>query len=200
MKGMRKVTFIILAMWVVACSAVETAAPTAVFVTDDTGTAVAAQSGQQWVLLSGVDEHGLLADAEVMLLKTPEVDGIFEAWVATGSPVAVLEIRHTGPQGLRRFYHVQTIDGDVGWISDYYVRPQAYLFDDHAQSVTLYDQPQGAVLATLSNVAPVLLQGPPSDGWWPVATPEGQSGWVPAWQVRESPLPEFLLNQPHDHE
>jgi hypothetical protein len=34
----------------------------------------------------------------------------------------VLEIWHGGPQNLQRFYRVETVSSDTGWISDYYVR------------------------------------------------------------------------------
>lgn len=161
---------------------------------------IAAQPGPLWVLLSGVDEHGLIAEHELTLLTSPDPTASQEARVHTGVAAAVQEIRHTGPQNLQRFYHVQTVTGASGWISDYYVRRVAYLYDANSSKVTLYSSPDGLEVAQLPNVSPVMIKIPTDDEWWLVqAVQTGTLGWVRVTFIKESPVWEFLLNQQHEH-
>lgn len=166
------------------------------------GTPIANQPGFiEWVLLSGVDEHGLTAEHTLALLEDADPQAASLAEIHTGSPVIVLEIRNVGPQGLQRFYHVQTLEGITGWISDYYVRRQAYVFDGEDTTVPLFDRPRGAEIARLENVTPVTLRQPQDLDWWQVSTLDGNLvGWVESRFVKESPEKEFLLgNDDHAH-
>ena len=165
------------------------------------GTPISEQPGfVEWVLLSGVDEHGLTAEHELTLLAVadPQADEVTQ--IHTGRPVIVLEIRHVDPQGLQRFYRVQTLDGTIGWISDYYVRRQAYVFNLEGTTVPIFDKPQGAEIARLANVTPVTLLQPQDRIWWQVSTLDGSViGWVEFPYVKESPEEEFLLGEDHAH-
>ena len=170
------------------------AAPTAVPVTDDNGATVATQDGPLWVLLSGVDEHGLLAEPALSLLAAPAPDAASAASVPTGAPAAVAEIRQAGPQGLRRFYRVQTVAGAQGWVSDFYVRRLGYLYDGNSDGVQLYLAPAQQPVAKVVNVTPVRLLDPTDSEWWLVETADRPlQGWVAAEIVMESPEPEFLV-------
>ncbi len=186
--------------WGTAAGASTTAIPpTAVPITAN-DTNIAVQPGPLWVLLSGVDEHGLIAEHELILLTSPDPTAAQAARVHTGVAAAVQEIRHTGPQNVRRFYHVQTVTGATGWISDYYVRRVAYLFDANGSTISLYSAPDGLEVEQLSNVSPVTIKVPTDDEWWLVqAVQTGTMGWVRVSFVKESPAWEFLLNQQHDH-
>ena len=165
------------------------------------GTPIAEQPGfLEWVLLSGVDEHGLPAEHELTLLADADPRAAALTQIHTGSPVIVLEIRQEGPQGLQRFYHIQTLDGMTGWISDYYVRRQAYLFNSEGTTVPIFDKPRGAEIARLKNVTPVTLRQPQDSNWWQVSTLDGSViGWVEYKFVKESPDKEFLSGADHDH-
>lgn len=168
-------------------------------ITNDGGEVVSRQPGPLWVLVSGVDEHGLIAEHELTLLREPEAAAVSERTIHTGSAVAVLEIRQTGPQNLQRFYRIQSPTGEAGWISDYYVRRTAYLFNTAGTAVSLLAGPGGSALAELVNVTPVEIKSPLT-AWWEVQTQDGElTGWVLATYVKESPEPEFLLNQQHTH-
>ncbi len=187
-----------------ACSGAETAVstpiPTAVAISGAAGETLATQEGPLWVLLSGVDEHGLIAEHELTLLQEPDAAAVVGPLVHTGIPAAVLEIRHGGPQNLQRFYRVETVNGDVGWISDYYVRRVAYLYDAESETVPIFAAPDGQEVARLPNVSPVAIKQPEGEAWWLVqAVEDGTVGWVPAALVKESPLSEFLNNEAHDH-
>lgn len=165
------------------------------------GTPIAEQPGfLEWVLLSGVDEHGLTAEHELTLLADADSQASELTQIHTGSPVTVLEIRQAGPQGLQRFYHVQTLDGLTGWISDYYVRRQAYVFNSEGTTVSIFDKPRGAEIARLENVTPVTLRQPQDSDWWQVSTLDGSViGWVEYEFVKESPEEEFLFGEDHEH-
>jgi len=160
------------------------------------GTPITEQPGfLEWVLLSGVDEHGLTAEHELTLLADADSQAAELSQIHTGSPVTVLEIRQAGPQGLQRFYHVQTLDGITGWISDYYVRRQAYVFNIDGTTVPIFDKPRGAEIARLENITPVTLRQPQDADWWQVSTLDGSVlGWVETKFVKESPDKEFLLS------
>lgn len=170
-------------------------------VLNEQGTPIAEQPGfVEWVLLSGVDEHGLTI--EHMLTLTTEADPHAPALaqIHTGHPVMVLEIRHVGPQGLQRFYYVQTLAGITGWISDFYVRRQAYVFNLEGTTVPIFDKPQGAEIHQLANVTPIILRQPQDLTWWQVSTLDGSVlGWVESRFVKESPEEEFLLGEDHAH-
>lgn len=176
-------------------------APGSIPVTDDTGTLIATQPGPQWILLSGVDDHGLMAEPVLHLLDNPKPDAAPIIELPTGVPAAIAEIRHTGPQNLQRFYHVELLDGQMGWISDYYVRRVSYLFTQEAQEVQLFLSPDGLAVTRLPNISPVTLIDPTRSDWWLVQTFDGSiAGWVPSIEVQESPEPAFLLKlTPHVH-
>lgn len=170
-------------------------------ISDAEGTPIAEQPGfVEWVLLSGVDEHGLAAEHFLTLLAEADPRATALTQIHTGSPVMVMEIRHVGPQALQRFYRVQTLEGIRGWISDYYVRRQAYVFNHEGTTVPIFDQPQGAEISRLQNVTPITLKRPQHLAWWQVSTLDGSVlGWVESRFVKESPEEEFLLGEAHAH-
>lgn len=191
-----------IACWLVGCRGENTIPlPTAVPISTDLGEAVASQPGPIWVLISGVDEHGLIVEHQVTLLAEPDLEADPGPEVHTGIAATVHEIRQTGPQNLRRFFRVETVNGEVGWISDYYIRRTAYLFNEQGTTVTLHAAPDGGEVAEVGNVTPVVVRQPAiNDDWWIVQTvADGIVGWVDATYVKESPEPEFLLNEQHDH-
>lgn len=199
-----------------ACSGFPFAAPTTTFtppptppiiaspipVSNAEGTPIAQQPGfVEWVLLSGVDEHGITAEHTLRLLTDPDPNAAEGPEIHTGHPVTVLEIRHVGPQQLQRFYHVRTLLGTTGWISDFYVRRQAYLFNIDGTQVGIFAEPRGAEISRLDNVTPVTLLEPQALDWWKVSTLDGGVvGWVEAGFVKESPEEEYLLGQDHQHD
>jgi len=184
------------------CKAADSLPPTVVPVTDSTGGQLAEQAGPVWVLLSGVDEHGLLLAHEVDLLADPRPDAPVVAKVHTGAPAGVYEIRHSGPQNLHRFYRVRTVEGVEGWVSDFFVRRQGYVYDGAGSDVPLFDTPGGSEVARLVNVSPVIIRNPrENEEWWLVETPDGSvKGWVEAVLVKESSEREFLNNGGLGHE
>jgi len=183
-----------------AATTVPTPIPTAVAISGVAGETLAMQEGPLWVLLSGVDEHGLIAEHELTLLQEPDAAAAAGPIVHTGIPAAVLEIRQAGPQNLQRFYRVETVNGDAGWISDYYVRRVAYLYQADSDSVPLFAAPDGQEVVQLPNISPVAVKQPSEGDWWLVqAVEDGTLGWVRADLVKESPLAEFLTNQSHEH-
>jgi len=159
------------------------------------GTPISEQPGfLEWVLLSGVDEHGITAEHFLTLLSDADPQASALTQIHTGHPVMVLEIRQVGPQRLQRFYHVQTLEGITGWISDYYVRRQAYVFNIEGTTVPIFDKPRGAEIDQLENVTPITLRQPQDVTWWQVSTLDGSVlGWVESKFVKESPEKEFLL-------
>jgi hypothetical protein len=168
-------------------------------VTNAAGEVVSRQPGPLWVLLSGVDEHGLIAEHELILLSEPDTAAVSETTIHTGAAVGVLEIRQTGPQNLQRYYRIQALTGEAGWISDYYVRRTGYLFNTKGTAVPLLDAPGGSEVAEVVNITPVGILSPLA-AWWQVQTQDGNlTGWVEAGYVKESPEPEFLLNEQHSH-
>lgn len=174
--------------------------PTAVSISNESGETIITQEGPIWVLLSGVDDHGLMAEHEVTLVAEPDPNAAAGPLVHTGTSASVLEIQQGGPQNLQRFYHVETVDGLTGWISDYYVRRVAYLYDAASDSVPLYSSPDGQLLTRLPNVSPIALKEPSDATWWLVqSVDDGTIGWVLATFVKESPSPEFLLGLAHEH-
>lgn len=198
-------TLIVLAVGLPGCRSSdvveERLPPTAVSVSNESGETITTQEGPIWVLLSGVDEHGLIAEHELTLLTEPSPTAAAGPLVHTGISASVLEIQHGGPQNLQRFYRVETVDGATGWISDYYVRRVAYLYDEASDGVSLYAAPNGQVVTRLPNVSPIALKEPTDAEWWLVQSVENETvGWVMAAYVKESPSPEFLQNQAHTHE
>lgn len=176
------------------------ALPEEVLVTNDAGDLLATQPGPLWVMLSGVDEHGLIAEHEVTLLAAPDAEAAIQNLVHTGTAVIVQEIRQTGPQNLRRFYLIHTVEGKTGWISDYYVRRIVYLYNSEGRDVPVYAAPGERETARLTNVYPVTIKEASQPDWWIVQTPEDKLlGWVAVEFVKESPEPEFLTNQQHEH-
>lgn len=176
------------------------APPTAVPLQTDAGQTLSTQPGPLWVLVSGVDEHGLVATPRLTLLAAPDPAAAGQGQVATGQPAWVDAIRQNGPQGLRRFYHVQLVSGESGWLPDFYIRRTAYLYLPDVTLLPLFDQPEGVVVAWMPNISPVILLNPAAPDWWLVQDPNTEiSGWVPAVQVKESSEREFLQNAGHDH-
>ncbi|MFQ5435663.1 MAG: hypothetical protein ACE5FD_12370 [Anaerolineae bacterium] len=174
--------------------------PTAVAVTDATGATQATQPGPLWILVSGVDEHGLIAEHEVTLLSAPDAAADPGPVVHTGVPAAVYEIRQAGPQSLQRFYRIKTTTGAAGWVSDYYVRRIAYLYNPDAATVPIYASPNGQEVGRLPNVSPVLIKEPSRSDWWLIQGVEDNIlGWVEAGTVKESADRQFLTNEQHDH-
>lgn len=173
--------------------------PTAVSISVD-GEVVKLQEGEMWVLVSGVDEHGLIIEHDLLLLLEPRQNSLWSEWmVHSGTPAAVLEIHYSGPQNLRRFYHIETPSGAIGWISDYYVRPLAYLYEPAAETVPLYAEPEGEMTAELANVSPVKLLDPTDELWWEVEALSGERGWVPVELIKESAARQFLTDTQHEH-
>jgi hypothetical protein len=174
--------------------------PETITITNSMGETTATQTGPLWVLLSGVDEHGLIPEHELTLLAEPDERSDPIALVHTGTAVAVQEIRYTGPQNLHRFYRVQTSNGDMGWMPAFYVRRVAYLYTPDSDEIPLYAAPGENEVARLPNISPVTVKDPTQPDWWIVQTPDGTvTGWVEAGVVKESSEPEFLLNQQHAH-
>jgi hypothetical protein len=150
-------------------------------------------------MLSGVDEHGLIAEHFLTLLADADAGAASIAEVHTGIPADVLEIRHVGPGGLQRFYRVETVTGEVGWISDFYIRRQAYLFNISGTTVPIHDTPNGPPVSEAPNVSPIVLLDPTAEGWWQIGSVEGELlGWVFVGFIQESPEEEFLFNT-HAH-
>mgnify|MGYP002396184457 CR=1 FL=1 len=173
--------------------------PTAVAIIVD-GEITKLQAGEMWVLVSGVDEHGLIIEHDLLLRQEPRANALWSEWlVHSGTAVAVREIHYSGPQNLRRFYHIETAAGASGWISDYYVRQQAYLYEPAVEGVTLLDGPNGNIVTTVPNVSPVKLRNPIDEIWWEVETLDGVRGWVLADQVKESAARAFLTEAQHEH-
>jgi hypothetical protein len=205
--------FLLFVLRLTACSVADAPAPTftppptppiiasPIIVSNAEGTPISQQPGfVAWVLLSGVDEHGLTAEHFLTLFADTNPNASKVGEIHTGHPVMVLEIRQVGPQGLQRFYHVQTLEGIRGWISDYYVRRQAYLFNHEGTTVSIYDKPQGAQIAQVANVTPITLRQPHEPTWWQVSTLDGSVlGWVESRFVKESPEEEFLFGDDHEH-
>ena len=208
--------FLLLPILFVACGTIAPAPPTPTFtppptppiiaspipVSNAEGTPIAEQPGfVEWVLLSGVDEHGLTIEHFLTLLADADPNAEPLTQIHTGHPVIVLEIRHVGPQGLQRFYHVQTLDNITGWISDFYVRRQAYVFNMEGTAVPIFNTPKGVEIAELANVTPITLRQPQDLTWWEVSTLNGSViGWVEARFVKESPEEAFLLGTDHTHQ
>lgn len=202
---MKRLFLLLTTLLLPACGRFQSASmappPTAVPIVAADGAVVNNEAGPLWVLLSGVDEHGLIAEHDFPLLQNPDANAPTGLRVHSGVAAAVHEIRHAGPNGLQRFYRVQTVTGASGWISDYYVRRIVYLFDPNGGTVPLYAAPDGPEVARLANVSPVTVKVPTDDPeWWLVrSTQEGTLGWVPVTAVKESPVLEYLLNQQHEH-
>ncbi len=198
---------LLLPLLLTACGAIAPALPTPpiiaspIPVTNAEGTPIAEQPGYvEWVLLSGVDEHGITLEHLLILLSEADPNAAPLTQIHTGHPVIVLEIRHVGPQNLQRFYHVETLDHITGWISDFYVRRKAYLFNKNGTTVALFDAPGGTELTQVVNVTPVTLLQPQDFTWWEVSTLDGSiKGWVEATFVKESPEDEFLFGTDHAH-
>jgi hypothetical protein len=185
-----------------ACSSPVALTPdnsTPIPVSNQAGEVIASQPGPLWVMLSGVDEHGLIAEHFLELLAEADANAAPIAEVHTGIPADVLEIRHVGPGGLQRFYHVETVTGEIGWISDFYIRRQAYLFNIAGTTVSIHETPGGPPASEVANVSPVVLLDPTAEGWWQVGSVEGELlGWVFVGFIQESPEEEFLFNT-HAH-
>jgi hypothetical protein len=65
--------------------------------------------------------------------------------------------------------------------------------------VAIYDSPAENEIASFANITPIVILSPLS-AWWKVQSTDGSlTGWVLSTFVKESPKPEFLLNQQHDH-
>ncbi len=191
--------------------------PTVIPITNADAETISSQPGPLWVLLSSVNQYGLIVEPELILMATPDPssEAVERGKVTTGMAAAVLEIRQGGPQNLQRFYYVQIVGGQTGWVSDHYIRRLAYLYNDQAETVPLYAEPDPNTEASqIPNVSPIKLIDPTNPDWWQVETGDGNlQGWVEVKYVKESPNEEFLLyeqysldpkatpleHQPHDN-
>jgi hypothetical protein len=168
--------------------------PETIAVTNDEGQVLANHAGPLWILVSGIDEHGELETAVVALLTDPHPEAAVAYELATGTPVAVHEIRQTGPQNLWRFYLVRAVDGQSGWVSDYFVRRLAYLFEPGSDMIPLYHAPGGRQTIFARPVTAVTIKDPTRDDYWQVTTITDEvTAWVAAGHVYESPEWEFLF-------
>jgi hypothetical protein len=206
MKRLPPIFFFLLAGFLTACPArpqairLPAAPPATIPVTNAAGEVLSRQEGPLWVLISGVDEHGLPEAHEVELLAAPAPEAAARHQVHSGAPAAVHEIRQAGPQNLWRFYLVRATDGRSGWVSDYFVRRQAYLFSAETETIPIHDAPAGATVYQAGQVTPVVLLEPTRADWWLVATAHGAArGWLATGTVKESPVWECLLDIEHDH-
>ncbi len=196
--------FIIAILWLIGCrltapTPTTPTTPDIIPITNDAEEILATQPGPLWVMVSGVDEHGLIAEHELILLSRPDKAAVSPRTIHTGTAVAVYEIRHTGSQALQRFYRIQATSGEAGWISDFYIRRVVYVFNPEGTTVPLFSGPGENELAQLANITPVAVKSPVAD-WWIVQTMDSDlTGWVQAGYIKESPEPEFLLNQQHAH-
>lgn len=164
-------------------------------VTDSTGKITTYQPGPVWILLSGVDEHGLMGDEPLRLLDQPNPmleDGVV---IPTGMAAKVEEIRADGP---RRFYKVTTVTDQTGWVSDFFVLRWGYLYEEFADTAPMYEKISGQIVAQIDNVSPVRLIDPRDPDWWQVESIVDQTtGWVPVRLVKESPAVGHLAGHQH---
>ncbi len=123
------------------------------------------------VMISGRDDHGLLADPLVPLLNTPDSQRLQEASaivanVRSGSLAQVLEERGS-------WLRVQVLgSSDVtGWVNDYYLRNRAFRRDSHGEQLEL--------LAAQMVDSQVMI------AVRPVLTPEATPAWVAASDLCE---------------
>lgn len=202
--------FLLLSLLISACAETTPAAPVTptplanIPITNDAGETISYQPNSPWVLISGVDEHGLLAEPQLSLHTTPAPGATITTTLETGLPAKTLEIRHLGPQGIQRFYFVELANGATGWISDYYIVNTVYLFNINSTTVPVYSEKGSGIVQEIPNVSPATIIDPiTSLGWWLVQLPEQENPvWVIASMVKESPEEEFLLpglHEDHDH-
>jgi hypothetical protein len=76
---------------------------------------------RQVLLVSGRDDHGLVAEPMVGLVEEPDA-GTPAAWVPDGTLVTVVEVSG-------EWAHVRSLEGDPadGWVNDFYLRGTAHL-------------------------------------------------------------------------
>lgn len=126
------------------------------------------------VLLSGRDDHGLLASAQVALRARPAGDGTPVARVADGTLARVVSTDGT-------WLEVRTVEGQPaqGWVDDFYLRGGVHLIGPPPtcrvpfNGQLLADGEQAVVLDVRGKQAQVRV------------TRTGQTGWVERSTVRE---------------
>ncbi len=131
------------------------------------------------LLLSGKDDHGLVAESEVEILDRP--DGRAVGMVPDGTLVYVL-----GED--REWLEVETLEGRrvVGWVNDFYLRGQVHVVGDPpACPVPLRGEPGGQAFAELAASQQVVLVDHHGDwvGVRPIGA--GRLGVVPRAFVSE---------------
>lgn len=120
------------------------------------------------VLVSGRDDHGLLANKQVLLYPTPgdsATSGASSGALPDGSFARVLEVRGS-------WLHIASIANPAlnGWVDDFYLRSRALRLDGGGQ-VEFYD-------ARVTN-------GQVEIAVRPVDQPTGPLFWLPASRLRE---------------
>jgi hypothetical protein len=201
MKRFISITFLFLSGLLVACGSQSSERwlpekpPAAIPITDGEGYFLRQEEGPLWTIVSGVDEDGTIESPFIGLLDAPDPAAETVHWVATGAPVAIHEIRQTGPQNLWRFYLARTVDGRSGWIPDYFIRRQVYLYNHNQATIPLYATPGEGVIFETGQVTPVRLLSPTEDGWWQVQLINSDvSGWAATDHIKESPIWDYLHN------
>ncbi len=135
------------------------------------------------LLVSGRDDHGLVAQDEVEVLDRP--DGRPVAKVTDGTLVSVLGEDH-------EWLEVETLEGRriAGWVNDFYLRGQVHVVGDPpACPVPLRGAPGGPPFAELAASAQVVLVDHHGD--WVGVQPLGDDrlGVVPRAFISELPGP-----------
>lgn len=139
--------------------------------------------GPPVLLLSGKDDHGIVAEERVALLDVPEGDPL--VLVPDGTLVEVLDQED-------EWFEVRALEGErgEGWVNDFYLRGRVHLVGDPPGcDVALTGEPGGAAYATVpaSTQAEVLDF---HDGWVGVLPlGEDRIGLVPRVWVSELPGP-----------
>jgi hypothetical protein len=173
---------------------------TGVPVTSAEGTLIETEPGPLYVIVSTTDEHGLKGQALLELFSQPDPNDetAIVTTVRSGTIAEVLEIRRMPPDYLRGFYLV-SVNGETGWVGDYYARRIVYVveFDEQGCACAMpipfwsdaaLTQPNG----TIDNRSPIkLLSGEGSSVQVQILS-NGAIGWLSRDSVFESQENEFL--------
>ena len=149
-------------------------------------------SGAGVVLVSGRDDHGLLATPSVALSDTPE--GQPGAQVPDATLVAVVATRG-------EWLEVRTITGAAaqGWVNDFSLRAGAHLRAAAGRcNLTLAERPEGpGTIEVPANTQAKLLEVTEVGGTiWVKARPAGHpAGWIERSAVHELPGDRVVQDQ-----
>jgi hypothetical protein len=138
------------------------------------------------VLVSGRDDHGLLAQPRVGLSENP--DGPPRAWVRDGTLVVVV-----GSRG--EWLRVRATEGRAaGWVNDYYLRGTVHLVGpDPDCPVPAWERPawrQSGAFPASAQVELLEVRRTAGQRWVLVRSLENRRvGWVPGAAVSELPAP-----------